>query len=146
MGAFINSIILTIGLLYLLLLRWKDLIAIFINKPADLQPVRLSFLKPVLKLLAIAAAFGTIYSYVAKQPPSIFAGKWKVQDFIRNGKLVDKNNWLINPNSWCNIYIEESGDVYMSANPYVFDEESVRKAEYKYDSKTHIMKLIICSC
>lgn len=142
LGAFINSIIITIGLLYLLMLRWTELISIFFNAATVLPPVRLSFLKPLVKLLVIAAAFATIYSYVYKQPTGIFAGKWKVYEFVRNGKAVSENDWLINPNSWCYIYIEETGNVYMSPNPYVYDRERVRQADYKYDPKTHILKLI----
>jgi hypothetical protein len=79
---------------------------------------------------------------VSKQSPGILAGKWRVAEFYRNGKVVPKDNWLVNPNSWCNIYIEESGEVYMSPNPYVYDEERVRRADYIYNPKTHIMKLI----
>lgn len=30
----------------------------------------------------------------------------------------------------------------MSPNPYVYDRERVRQADYKYDPKTHILKLI----
>jgi hypothetical protein len=141
-GAFINSIIITIGLLYLLLLKWEDLISVFFNAAAVLPPVRLSLLKPFIKLLVIAVAFGTIYSYVYRRPASIFAGKWKVYQFIRNGKVISGNDWLTNPNSWCYIYIEETGNVLMSPNPYVFDRERVRQADYQYDDKTHIMKLI----
>lgn len=141
-GAFINSIIITIGLLYLLMLKRKELVSVFFNAAAVLPPVRLSFLKPLLKLLMIAGAFGTIYSYVYRQPASTFAGKWKVYQFIINGKVVSGNDWLTNPNSWCYIYIEGTGNVFMSPNPYVFDQERARQADYKYDDKTHIMKLI----
>ena len=142
LGAYINSIIITIGLLYLLMLRSKELLSIFFNATAVLPPVRLSFLKPLIKLLVVAAAFATIYSYVNRQPTGLVAGKWKVYGFVRNGKVVSENDWLTNPNSWCYIYIEETGNVFMSPNPYVYDQERGRQAEYKYDSKTNIMKLI----
>lgn len=142
LGAFINSIIITLGLLYLLMLRWKELVSLFFNAAPVLPPVRLSFLKPLIKLLIVAAAFATIYSYVYKQPIDIFAGKWKVYELVRNGKVVRKDDWVTNPNSWCYIYMEETGEVHMSPNPYVYDKERVRRGNYKYDAKTHVMKLI----
>ncbi len=144
-GALRNSLILTIGLQYLLLLRWKDLKTMFFNKPADLPNVSIGFLKPLIKLLPIAAAFGSIFYFVTTKEPAIFSGKWKVQELKRNGKIVNSSDWQTNANSWCNIYIEETGKLSLSPNPYIFDKVRARFANYTYNTEKHSLKLVFAN-
>ena len=77
-------------------------------------------------LLSLTLLLMVAFAARSQTTPDFFAGKWKVYQFIRNGKVISGNDWLTNPNSWCYIYIEETGNVLMSPNPYVFDRERVK--------------------
>lgn len=132
-GAFMNSIIITTGLLYLLLLRWPDIKPVLF-KDVTIPPLRLSFAKPVLKLLVIGLAFYSIYRYVAAVPPSAFAGKWKIDELIRNGKPVGKNEWINGAQNWCYVYIEDGGRIAFCANPYVFEANRAWFGQYIYQT------------
>ncbi|UOE46492.1 hypothetical protein MTO98_19000 [Mucilaginibacter sp. SMC90] len=136
-GAFINSIIITTGLLYLLLLRWPDIKPVLLKK-VETPLIRLSFVKPVLKLLMIGLAFYSIYGYVVAMPPSTYTGKWKIQEFIRNGKIVGENDWMNGAQNWCYIYIEDGGRIALCANPYIFEPNRAWFGKYMYlpDKKT----------
>ncbi|SEP02809.1 hypothetical protein SAMN05192574_11969 [Mucilaginibacter gossypiicola] len=133
-GAFINSIIITTGLLYLLLLRWPDIKPVLFKEVVK-SPLRLSFAKPVLKLLVIVLAFYSIYRYVVAVPSSAFAGKWKIQQFIRNGKTIGENDWMNGAQNWCYIYIEDDGRISFCANPYVFEANRAWFGRYSYNAK-----------
>lgn len=50
-AAFINSIIYTLALLYLLLLRWDDLKAVFWQTASKIRPIKLGLLKPLPEYL-----------------------------------------------------------------------------------------------
>lgn len=141
-GAFINSVIFTVGLTYLLLLQWKAVKALFFPKRARPKIAGRTILATILKILTIGAAFATIYSYVATEgTASAFTGKWVLKEFKNNGKIVPDTNWQQNPGSWSNIYFEERGFMEMCANPYVYDENAATTATYTYDSKSR--KLVI---
>ncbi len=132
-GAFINSIIITTGLLYLLLLRWPDIKPVLF-KEVVIPPLRLSFAKPVLKLLVIGLAFYSIYRYVMAVPSSTFTGKWKIKEFKRNGKTVGENDWMNGAQNWCYIYIEDDGRISFCANPYVFEANRAWFGRYNYNA------------
>jgi hypothetical protein len=135
-GAFIVAGVLTIGLLYLLLLRWRDLKALFWNKPVTDPPIKLSVLKPMVLPLVLLIAFYSVYHYVAGRPPSApFTGVWKVSELKWNGKADSENAWINKPSSFHKIYIEEGGTVSFSANPYAFDEMKAWFAGYQYDAR-----------
>jgi len=141
-GAFINSIIFTVGLAYLLLLRRKAIINLFFPARVKSKIAGWDILTTILKVLIIAAAFGTIYSYVLTEgTASAFTGKWVLKELKKNGKIIPDTNWQQNPGSWSNIYIEEGGYMEMCANPYVYDENAATTANYTYDSKSR--KLVI---
>ncbi|MFC0518183.1 hypothetical protein ACFFGT_28470 [Mucilaginibacter angelicae] len=140
-GAFINSIIITTGVLYLLLLRWPDIKNILF-KQTDLSPVRLSFAKPVIKVLIIGLAFYRIYGFVMANPPSVFTGKWKIGEFIRNGKPVGKNEWMNGAQNWCYVYIEEGGRISFCANPYIFEANRAWFGRYTYKPNQKIFNIV----
>ena len=77
-GAFMNSILFTLGLLYSLFLRWSALINVFWTPTTDLPVLRLGFLKNLFRFLAIGLAFGILFFTVRRNPVSTLAGKWTV--------------------------------------------------------------------
>ncbi|MDP9078766.1 MAG: hypothetical protein M3O71_15145 [Bacteroidota bacterium] len=142
-GAFINSLIITFALIYLLLLRWDDLKAVLFVDNSNLPKIKFNFLKAIAKVITIGAAFGCIYYFVATVKSAPFTGKWKVENLIRNGKQVKSDDWLTNKNTWSNIYIEQWGKIALSNNPYIFDKNTAVWANYSYDAKCHKLTLTL---
>jgi hypothetical protein len=140
-GAFLNSILFTLGLLYLLLLNRSALIKVF-WPPVDPPPVRLGFLKQVFRFLAIGAPFGIIFYFVSKSPVSPLAGKWTVDRLVRNRDTVKANTWLTDTTAWTTVYIEERSTLTLCPNPYIFDAKKSRVAQYIYKKDLRQMQLI----
>lgn len=140
-GAFINSLIITFALIYLLLLRWTDLKALFFSNGPELPKINFIFLKSIAKLLTIGLAFGVIYSYVVSLRPSFFEGKWKVNEITRNGQPVKPFEWQTDAMVWSNIYFEQNGKVILSPNPYIYEASRANNANYTYDIKSHQLLL-----
>ncbi len=140
-GAFMNSILFTLGLLHLLLLHRSALMKVF-WAPSELSPVRLGFLKQIFRFLAIGTTFGTIFYFVSKSPTSPLAGKWTVDRMVCNGDTVKTNAWLTDPTAWTTIYIEERSALTLCPNPYIFEKQRSRAANYIYDNNLKQMKVI----
>jgi hypothetical protein len=134
-GAFLNSVLFTLGLLYLLLLRWVDLKEVFLNQTSKLPAIGYSWFKYITKFLSIALAFGMIYYLVeSRHANTQLIGKWNVDKLIKNKGTLSKDAWLMDSTAWKKIYIEEGSDLICSPNPYVCDTKKGLWLEYKYDS------------
>jgi hypothetical protein len=142
-AAFLNSIGYTVALLYLLLLRWDDLKFVLWQSSSKLQPLKLGFLKYVFRIAAIGLAFGMIYYLVKPHPQHPFEGKWKVDQFIRNGDTAQNNAWITDGTIWKNIYVEDFGKLILSSNPYVFEKDRAQWADFKYEPVKRELQLII---
>lgn len=142
-GATLNAVLFTLGLLYLLLLRWKELTTFFLRPTDNLPPVRIGLFKPLIKIAALA--FVLIFTFYASGIKSSFAftGKWQVDTLIRNGRPVDQDAWLHDATVWKNVYVEQYGNITFSANPYVIEKNKVSSGKYDYDSAKHVMKIKI---
>lgn len=140
-GAFMNALIITFALLYMLFLRWHDLKAVFFADNPQLPKVNLVVLKSIAKVLVLVAAFGQIYSFIYAEKPSYFSGKWTVSNFTRNGKSVSTYEWQHDAMAWSNVYFERNSQVVLSPNPYIYENSRANKASYSYDDKSHRLKL-----
>lgn len=142
-GATINAIQFTLGLLYLLLLKWKELAAFFLQPTDNLPPLRLGIFNPLIKVGGLV--FILAFTYYAKSVRSSysFMGKWRVDTLVRNGAPIDGDAWLHDPTVWKHVYIEQYGSITFSPNPFVIEKDKVRSGQYNYDTATHIMKLKI---
>ena len=136
------AVIITIGLSYLLLLRWKDLKILLFSKVNTPALIRSRLIKIVLKLLAIGLAYATIQSYLPFKITTPFEGKWRVDTLISNHHLISDTAWLTNSRAWKNIYIEQGGQIIFCANPYIYEESSAVEGQYSYDKTHKQLKLI----
>jgi hypothetical protein len=142
-GAFMNSVMFTLGLLYLLLLQRSALItAFFRSAGSELPVVRLGVFRNLFRFLAVALAFGLIFYFTTLNTRSPLAGKWTVEHLIRNGDTVKKNAWLTDTTAWTTLYVEEFGSLVFCANPYVYDDDRSKWTRFKYDSAKHSLQLI----
>jgi len=142
-GALMNAVVFTLGLTYLLLLRWKDLKAVFLDTISALPPIKLGWAKYVLRLFVVAYAFLFIWHFAGYRHPEYMTGKWQVEQIVRNEDTVKAQAWLTDSTAWKNIYLEESGRIYLSPNPYVFEAKRAQAGFYAYDDRTHTIKWII---
>jgi hypothetical protein len=142
-GAFLNSILFTLGLFYLLMLRWPELIGVFWAPVAGPAAKRPDDFKNLLRLLAIGLPFGLLFGAVRRSPVSPLAGKWNVEQLIRNRDTVKKAAWLNDSTAWTTVYIEERAMLVFCPNPYVYEPQRSEKTEYRYDSVRHELVLVL---
>lgn len=142
-GAFLNSVLFTLGLLYLLLLRWNDLKAVFLSNISTLPTVGFSWFRYTAKFLSIALAFTLIYYLVStRKGNNQLVGKWNVSKLIKNKDTMAETAWLKDSTAWKNIYIEEGGAFIASPNPFVCDMSKALWLDYNYDSTKKNIQLI----
>ncbi|WP_184549104.1 hypothetical protein [Mucilaginibacter sp. FT3.2] len=141
-GAFVNSLIFTAGLSYIIILRWADLKILLFQKVDHLPPVKLGFLKPIIKVMTIAFAFYSLYRLVVAEPPSAFEGKWKIYELTQNGKDNTRRDWQTNPRAWHTIYIEQHGELNFSSNPFIFEREQAWHGSYTYNAPNKTLNII----
>ncbi len=141
-GAFMNSVLFSLGLLFLLFLRWSALVGVFLPTGSDLPGPRLGFFKYLFRFLAVACAFGLIYYFTTLTPPAPLAGKWTVDRLIRNGDTVSANKWLTDSTAWTTVYMEDEGYLSLCPNPYIYDDDRSTWTRYKYDGSKQQLQLI----
>ncbi|WP_430613294.1 hypothetical protein [Flavobacterium sp. JP2137] len=141
-GAFINSVVYTAVLIYLLTLYSKELLALFWNYRAALPKVGKRAVRNAARLLSIGLAFGFVWFVVHKDKPVKYLGKWKVETLERNGKSVPENQWLQDSTAWKTVYFEKRNQLYLCPNPYVFEAERSLYLQYQYDAEQGDLQLI----
>lgn len=142
-GAYYNSIVYTGGLLYLLTLRWNDIRLIIFRDAPYFAPIKSLFLKSAARMVAVAVPCALCYSFLETQPASPLRGKWKVEEFIRNGDTIRDNSWLTDNNVWKNIYFEHGDKVILSSNPYIYEFDRAQEATCKYDLIKQQLQVVI---
>ncbi len=141
LGATLNAICFTIGLLYLLFLHW-DIIRVIITKQL-LQPAAGNLtLKWMARVLVIGGpfAFALIMNLKFKKEQPM-AGKWEVKYTIKNNKPVDEDAWLKDAAIWQNVYIEHYKSITCSPNPFVVDAYRSQTGEYAFSSNNDTITL-----
>ena len=133
-GAFINSVLFSVGLLYLLLTQWTALSTLFLGSP-DLY---LSPGRPLLgwffRVLSIGGAFMLIFYFVQSENKPVLLGKWKVERLERKGVAVLSDAWLRDSLAWTTVYFEKGSRALFSPNPYVFDSRRATYTRYQLDT------------
>ncbi len=133
-GALINSVMFSLGLIYLLSRYWAPLKKVYLNSISSLPAIKMRFWKIVLKVVCIAAAFGIIYSYTLQDEHSPLEGKWRVVSLRKNGIMVQAGAWQTDSAAWSNLYFEAYGRAVFCANPYVFENDRATWLKYKVDT------------
>ncbi len=134
LGAFINSVIFSLGLIYLLSLEWAPLKMIYLHSVSQLPAIQFGFVKNVIRFLCIATAFGFIYFLVSQRPESPLVGKWKVVSLQKNGVAAKPDTWLTDSLAWSNVYFEENARMAFCANPYFFEDKRATYSHYDFDT------------
>jgi hypothetical protein len=140
-GAFLNAILFTLALLYLLSRHRAGLVKLFLNPNNPLPPIDAGWLKYAVRLLAIGGAFLILFNAIRKLPSSPLEGKWTVDFLVRNRDTVAANAWLNNSGAWRSLYFERFNQLYLCPNPYIYEQDRSLYATYSYDAARHRIQL-----
>lgn len=99
---------------------WCTKVGVILSPATDLTVVRLGVWKNLGRLLVIGLAFGILFYVVSKNPVSPMAGKWSIDQLVRNRDTVKSTGWVTDSTAWTTLYIEERGGLALCPNPYVY--------------------------
>jgi hypothetical protein len=137
-GAFVVSVVLTLGLTYLLLLDYEKLKAVFWVFNDKLPSIQAggTWSKLLIRLLPIVAAFGVIYTVVVRDTSDKkLLGTWRVAKFIRNGSLLPADAWLNDSTVITKVYFSGHYGCALSTNPFVYNARQSLQGQYNFDDK-----------
>ena len=140
---FLYSILYTLGLIYLLVFRWKDIKAILFKPVYTFPAIRLGFVKDLLRIFVVVYPLVLIYHLANTDKLPFLVGKWHVDQMIRNSDTLKSNAWLTDSAAWENIYFEKNGAIFISTNPYMIDKRKYPRGTYIYDSSFHDIVLLL---
>ncbi|CAG5068149.1 hypothetical protein DYBT9623_00878 [Dyadobacter sp. CECT 9623] len=144
-GAFFNSIIYTIGLVYLLFNDFEKLKAAFWDLVERFPTIggKNQWAKNGLRFLVIAAAFATIYQYLWNdKTDKILLGTWKVEKLLKNKQPVDETAWLKDSTAWNKVYFASWNGAAFSPNPYRYLPAESLRGSYEFDSLKNDIQFI----
>ncbi len=146
-GAFFNSIVFTLALLFLLLLDWTKLKRAFWDVVERLPPVVIGrhWTKHILRLLPIIAAVGMIqYLVHTFNNDKILTGTWKVERLTRNGKVFTPTAWLTDSTVWNRVYFAgDRHEVAFSPNPYRYKPAESLRGNYEFNNTKNTVRLML---
>jgi hypothetical protein len=141
-GAFLNSVLFTIGLLFLLwwyrqTLRQWLLIPLFGEYTAA-KPWR----QWVLRVGVLVGSFFFIQSFlVSNKPDRVLQGKWMVNRYVRGGDTLGVDQWLHDSTAWKVLYFDGTrGGAAFCPNPYCYVPEQSAKGKYTYTAANNSLK------
>ncbi|MBO0948995.1 hypothetical protein [Fibrella forsythiae] len=144
-GAFFNSVMFTLGLIFLLLLDVPKLKAAFWDLVDHLPPVTLgrNWVKHALRVLPIALAFAFIAQFVfTDKSDTLLKGTWRVDQLIRNGKMLPATAWLADTTAWNRVYFAGMQGCAFSPNPYRYKATESMRGTYEFDSLNNGLTIV----
>lgn len=123
LGPLVLAILFTLELLFLLLLRWKDIAEVFLKLPVSGPSIFRSSVRWVIRCLVITTPVLLIYSGSKRIVHPVIAGKWNVDRMVKNRDTVQANAWLTDSSAWKTVYIDQFCRVMLCPNPYVYIKE-----------------------
>ena len=147
-GAFVVSGLLTSALIYLLLLDFEKLKAAFWAVTDQLPSIRVGngWIKSLVRLLPVLAAFGMIYSFIWRDTSDkLLLGTWQVEKFTRNGTLLPADAWLKDRYVFSKVYFSGMYGCAFSSNPYAYISDQSLQGQYSFDPKKGALQFIYYS-
>ncbi len=140
-GAFTNSVIFTIGLLFLMSLYWQHLKEVFLQLQSNLPTIKFGWFKYFLKALPVLLSFLLIQSFLwSDKSDKKLIGTWQVKRMVKNGDTLDSKRWFTDSLCYSKVYFDGGRGIALSPNPYTYLWKEARRGSYKYDEKNHQLK------
>lgn len=138
-----TSIVITLGLIYLLLQRKEDIITLFRSYKNTIPSIGTNLSRTMARIfcIVIPCAF-ILYFKNSVYASEKYFGKWKVETMMRNRKIIPEKAWQKDTLAWKNIYIEERGKIYYCPNPNMYIDSTSLLMKYNYNDKDNSLKVI----
>lgn len=138
-----TSVVITLGLLYLVYQQKVDIIGFFNQYKNTLPTIGTTLSRTLARVfcVVIPCLFVLYYNYDVYHSKKYF-GKWKVETMIRNGKLISDNAWEKDTLAWKVIYFEQRGKLLFCPNPTMYVDSISLFMKYEYDQKKNALKVI----
>jgi len=141
--ALLNSILYTLGLLYILLLHAKQILT-FLNMSDPVPPqTTVGFVKNAIRLLAVICPLAVVYYITTLRSPKTIVGKWRVDSLRQTSGNQNARKELTCPLNWKNIYLEDYGQVVFSSNAYFVEKDKVFRGFYRFNAADTSIQLIL---
>ena len=147
-GAFFNSIVYSLALLFFLFLNRGRLKIVLLDLIDQLPtiPSGRSWLKHSLRVLPIAIAFMSLKLLIDTHPDDqVLRGSWKVEKLVRNGQIQSSTAWLTDSRAWNRIYFAGQMGCAFTPNPYRFEAWEGRLGSYEFDSSRNRLQVAFYS-
>ncbi|MGV9003572.1 hypothetical protein [Flavobacterium sp.] len=138
-----TSILITLGLLYLVYQQNVDIIGFFNQYKNTLPSIGNAISRTAARLLCvlIPCLFVLYYNYDVYRSKKYF-GKWKVESLSRNGNLISDQAWEKDTLAWKVIYFEQRGKLLYCPNPNLYIDSVSIFMKYEYDENIDALKVI----
>ena len=144
-GAFFNSVVYLLALVFLLMLHVNKLKIIFWDLMDHLPAIHLkrNWVKHCLRLLLIAVAFVSLKVSIATHPyDQTLKGTWEVKKLVRNGRVQPATAWLTDKTAWSRVYFAGYEGCAFSPNPYRFEPAESSMGSYEFDSLQNTLLIV----
>ncbi len=135
-GAFINSVMFNIGLVFILSFYWQSLKSILLSSlTAATQTIGFWF-RNILRVLIIGSSAGIILYFSKNMSANgLLKGVWNVSNVIINNDTLNANNWQKDSLVWNKIYFDYNNTIALNGNPYYFEKSKALWGKYEFDEK-----------
>lgn len=139
----LTSILITLGLLFLVYQQKVDIIGFFNQYKNTLPSIGNNNIRFFARLfcILIPCLFVLYYNYDVFQSKKYF-GKWTVERMTRNGKIISENEWEKDTLAWKVIYFEQRGKLLFCPNPNMYVDSVSILMKYEYDKNKDALKVI----
>lgn len=138
-----TALVINLGLVYLLLERKEDIIALFKQYKSTLPSVGNNTLRTMARIFCIVIpCIFILYYKNSVYASEKYFGKWEVETMTRHGKAVPNNAWKKDTLAWKNIYIEERGKIYYCPHPNMYVDSTSILMKYDYNEKDNSLKVV----
>ncbi len=144
-GAFLNSVLYTVALTYLVGLdfpRLKEAISGYRN---TLLPVKMKspWAKNLLRITPVALALGGILSMVLNEKSdTVLYGAYQVDSFKRNEHLMPADAWVRDSTVFSKVYFSGPQGCAFSPNPYRYKPKESLRGDYQFDEKNKQLDVV----
>ncbi|TAD83540.1 MAG: hypothetical protein EAY75_14710 [Bacteroidetes bacterium] len=138
-GAFINSTLFTLALLFLLWWYRQTLRQWLLTPLLQAHQGVRNWWPWVLRVAVLVASFLFIQSFLwGNNADKKLQGKWEVKTYINNGDTMQPDDWLHDTTAWKVLYFDGfRGQAAFCPNPFCYVPSQSAKGSYKYNTATN---------
>lgn len=143
-GAFINSVMFTLALVFLLSFYWQSIKAVVLSSLPTTAPSINVIVRNALRLLIIGGSAGLLY-YLSQSRTGdkTLGGVWTITELVRNEDTLNPLQWPQDTLLWNRIYFDYGSSIALNSHPYYFDKKRGFRGSYQYNSKQQSLQATV---